>query len=68
MSVQSTLERATDEALVIARELGFPVHGEGATIALPQDYLLADHLRAAQVILSTPIAISDLIVENRRAD
>ena len=66
MSVQSTLERATDEALVIARQLGFPVHGEGATVALPQGYLLAEHLRAAQEILSTPIAISDLVVENKR--
>lgn len=66
MSIQSTLERATDEALAIAQELGFPVCGEGATVALPQGYLLAEHLRAAQELLSAPIAISDLVVENKR--
>ena len=60
----STLDQATLEAVLIAKTLGLQdgVHGEG--VSLPEDPLLAEHLRAARRILDTPIGIKDLEVYN----
>lgn len=58
MSTQDVLDKATAEALLIARELGFP-SGEDLASTLPIDPLLAGHLQMAQELLKTPVRLSD---------
>lgn len=60
-----TLTRATSEAILISRQLGFPISdADGGALALPEDPILAEHLKLAMEYLGKPVGVESFHIYN----